>query len=720
MPATKTLPQCAQDAIESAIDRAADDEPVVLWWDDGGYLRDIVQTASTQLGCAFHAAEHSPLELRTDAPRERTVWYVPRSRKDDDGDVIDWFKDVEHTGAVLEQHIGKLAAQCFENDRLQAATIRTAYEGAENRETVAQALYEELNGEGGLPSLRGLQTKIVLDGHEDPIQFVLEHGTENLPQKDKLLELRDLLVENGVTAVEGETNAHAIVEETRRWAVAEWLVDAGLEESLLDEQYRPEPDTGIGIYRPELQSLLSKTERKTKLAAVYLDPSQRFWHDVLRTYDDPWDLADCPVDASLEARLWDEWTRSFRAGEYETCMTQATQRHERLEKIYGETPWAAVWNQAIDVATLAAELETWEERGDSSDVVDLYGNVETGTWQIDHAVFNLIVSGEPETDLPEEHPATATLDGLRSSLVESRYLEYLSDLGDLVADQIEGGSPFVGERHAHQFFAEEHEHIQSGQSVALFIVDALRFDLAHELAESIRHELTGLEVEENTWVGTLPSDTEFGKAALTPGSKFSFSIGVRDGTLVPERNGQEITNHRRQALLENDGWSYIMQDANDDVGWSSTRVAYYWNDIDETGEKELTDFEDLFSDRIDTISRIICEKLDKGEWDRAYILSDHGFVSLPEHVDIDDIYPPDTAEQVTRRWVAGANLGDDAPGALLDSNAHLGYLDDDAKVSILSDPIQRFRNQGLPDARFYHGGVLPQEFVLNFVTITQE
>jgi len=28
-----------------------------------------------------------------------------------------------------------------------------------------------------------------------------------------------------------------------------------------------------------------------------------------------------------------------------------------------------------------------------------------------------------------------------------------------------------------------------------------------------------------------------------------------------------------------------MQDAEDEVGWSNTRVAYYWNDIDETGEK---------------------------------------------------------------------------------------------------------------------------------------
>jgi hypothetical protein len=57
---------------------------------------------------------------------------------------------------------------------------------------------------------------------------------------------------------------------------------------------------------------------------------------------------------------------------------------------------------------------------------------------------------------------------------------------------------------------------------------------------------------------------------------------------------------------------------------------------------------------------------------------------------------------------------------MLDSDSHLGYLNDDTQANILADPIQRYRNQGLPDARFYHGGILPQEFVLNFVTITQE
>lgn len=721
MPATKTLSQCAHDAIETAIADAADDDPVVIWWDEGGYLEDIVRTESERLGCAFRAVEATPLELRADAPRERTVWYVPQENADD----VDWFRDVEHTGGVIEQHIGKLAARCFENERLQAASIRTAYEDADGRarRNVAETLYAELNGDGGLPTLQAVQTKIVLDGHDDPVQFVLEHGAENLPdEREELLKIRDLLVDNGVAAVEGATDERVLVTRTRRHAVAEWLVDAGLDESRLDPDYRPEPSSGLGISRPELQSLLSKVdpERAADLAAVYLDPDARFWHDVLRTHEDPWALADCPVDASLEHRLWDAWTDAFHDGDYETCASRAITRHERLETTYGDVAWTRVWEQAIEVATLAHELDTWEERGDTDDVVDLYGDVEDGTWQIDNAVFNLIVSGAPEADLPDEHPATATLEGLRTSLTESRYLDYLGDLGDLVVDQIEAGAPFAGKNGAHQFFDEEKEHLQSGQSVALFVVDALRFDLAHELADAVRRELPGLEVDETPWVGTLPSDTEFGKAALTPGSKFSFSVGLDDGDLVPERNGREITNYRREKLLKDDGWSYITQSGDDDSGWSNTRVAYYWNDLDKTGEEEMTEFESLFSDRVETIARIVCEKLEQGEWDRAYILADHGFVSLPDTAGIDGITAPDEAEQVTRRWIAGTDLDDDAPGVLLDENTHLGYLDEDTKISVLADPLHRFRNQGLSDAQFYHGGVLPQEFVLNFVTITQE
>jgi len=252
-----------------------------------------------------------------------------------------------------------------------------------------------------------------------------------------------------------------------------------------------------------------------------------------------------------------------------------------------------------------------------------------------------------------------------------------------------------------------------------FIIDALRFDLAHELAESIRRELTNLEVDENTWVGTLPSETDFGKAALTPGSKFSFNIELQDGELVPERNGRKITHHRRKTLLENDGWSYITQNDDEEVGWNSTRVVYYWNDIDKSGEKNSQTLRRCLATVLRRFRVSSVTNWTKARGPGLHPL-DHGFVSLPQGFDSDDIYPPGTAEHVTRRWVAGRDLDDSDPGVLLDEDAHLGYLDDDTKISSLAEPIQRFRNQGLGDDRFTHGGVLPQEFILNFVTITQE
>jgi hypothetical protein len=728
MPATKTLPDCAEDALADAITSAADEAaPVVLWWDEGGYLEEIVRAASAAHDCAFRAAETTPLELRETAPRGKTVWYVPAAFESD----VDWFRDVDATGGVVEQHIGKLAARCFEDDRLQAASLRAAYEDADvdpdaeadERDRVAKTLYEGLDGQGGLPDIQSLQTRIVLDGHDDPVQFVLEHGVEGLPEDDEsLLEIRDLVVDDGVGAAEGVTDAAALVDRTRRWAVAEWLVEEGLDRDALPAAYQPEDSTSIGLSRPELQSVFSKSTSPERLAAVYLDPDARFWHDVLRTYPDPWELADCPVDGTLEHELWDAWLSTYRDGEYETCAKRARARRDRLETTYGDVTWTRVWAQAIEVAELAGELDAWTERVDTDDVVELYGDTESGTWQIDNAVFTLVVSGEPEADLPAEHPATASLDELRRTLTENRYLEYLSDLGDLVADQIESGAPFVDHDHTHRFFDIESEHLQSGESVALFIIDALRFDLAHQLAATLRDRLSSMEVQEDTWVGTLPSETSFGKAALTPGSKFSFSIGLDDGDLVPRRSGQKITNHRRKQLLRNDGWSYIMEnpdESDETTGWNQTRVAYYWNDIDKAGEGELTDFEGVFSDRLDTIADIIEGKLGSGGFDRAYILTDHGFVSLPKHVDIDDVFAPDRTDKISRRWIAARDL-DDPPGVRLDEGTQLGYLDDDTTVSVLTDPIQRFRNQGIDDGRFYHGGALPQEFVLNFVRITQE
>nr|WP_220222440.1 hypothetical protein [Haloplanus salinus] len=99
------------------------------------------------------------------------------------------------------------------------------------------------------------------------------------------------------------------------------------------------------------------------------------------------------------------------------------------------------------------------------------------------------------------------------------------------------------------------------------------------------------------------------------------------------------------------------------------------------------------------------------------MLTDHGFVLLPDNASSEKISRPTEASDSGRRWIAGEDVDEDSLGVLLGPSTRLGYLD--ANISVLTSPLKRFRKQGLGDARFYHGGLLPQEFVLDFISITQ-
>jgi len=474
--------------------------------------------------------------------------------------------------------------------------------------------------------------------------------------------------------------------------------------------------------------VLNNTTSPGLIADRYL--GEPMWPDVIADVDEPWELADCIVDAALERRLWDEWHASFDAGDYEECLERAEERYDALlgsEDFRGnyrgafgpESPWTQTWEQAAEITRLAHQLETWDESA-TDDVVSLYADEDDGTWQIDNAVLNLVVAGEPETNLSDEHPATNTLDDLRTQL-QSEYVEYLEDLGDLVTETVEAGAPSSTRTTPTSSSPKESDGLESGQTVALFVIDALRLDLARQLADELRNYVATLPsdapefaIEEDVWLGTLPSETEFGKAALTPGEIQMFDVSLIDGELQPLRNNRRVTTNRRESLLNGDGWTVTREE---DDGWQSTRAAYFKNDLDNIGEKELSDLEEMLAQRVDSLAEFIGTKLEQGEWDQAYVLTDHGFVLLPDNASSEKISRPTEASDSGRRWIAGEDVDEDSPGVLLDSSTRLGYLD--ANVSVLASPSKRFRKQGLGDARFYHGGLLPQEFVLDFISITQ-
>lgn len=709
MEATQTLVECATDEIQDRLETAEADPPRVLWWDEGGHLQSTIERACAELSVVVKTATETPLELRADPSNEPEVWYAPIA-----SDEYDWFRDIEADGAVISKTIEDLAVRTFSGETLRTWSLYdTTQQGdADGRAAVASVLQAELS-DRPLPTFEQLRTKIVTGGFADPVTHLLKNGWAGMATDEHTVsEIRELLLDRDVRAVADATTPTDIVETTKRWAVAEWLVAAGVDPSLFPDAYRPQSTS-----RPTLEALFESTSNAAELAETYL---RSYWSDELDGLENPTDVVDCPVGGALEHRLWDVWQREFETGAYDHCETLAVDRQAAVKKAYGsDVPWVTVWKQAVALSQLASKLEDWADTASTEDIVATYADAEDGFWRIDRAVHDLLVSGRPERDLPSEvdqpHPARDTLADLRDELTVSEYADYLDELAALTVEAIETGRPFLETAHAHEFWSDERERLRSSETVAIFIIDALRFDLAHELADTIRD--AGYAVDEEVRLGTLPSATKFGKGVLTPGGRHSYAVRLDDGTLVPERNGQRLTNRYRERLLEGDGWSVTRERTR---GWDHTRVVYYSNELDDIGENEFEDTEALLTDRVGRLASFITEKLRQGDWSRAYVLTDHGFISLPDDLPVTSVSPPDGSADVHRRWVAGKQLDEDGPGITLDADTPLGYLDEGTEIRLLADPLVNFSKRGLGQAHFYHGGLLPQEFVLDFLTITSE
>jgi len=84
----------------------------VVWWDDGGHLREVIRAAADRIGVGFSEAERFPLELRRNAidePETPHVWYIPQAKEN-----RDWFRDIRETGGEIELTIEQLTAELYE------------------------------------------------------------------------------------------------------------------------------------------------------------------------------------------------------------------------------------------------------------------------------------------------------------------------------------------------------------------------------------------------------------------------------------------------------------------------------------------------------------------------------------------------------------------------------------------------------------------------------
>lgn len=205
-------------------------------------------------------------------------------------------------------------------------------------------------------------------------------------------------------------------------------------------------------------------------------------------------------------------------------------------------------------------------------------------------------------------------------------------------------------------------------------------------------------------------------AALTPGRAFRFKLQMEGETLVPMQGERALkTKQDRVSFLDSEGWSVPDARAS---GWEHHRIAYYDKEIDDVGEGEIGEIESHFSGYIDELADTISQKLTHENWDRIHVVTDHGFVLLPEDTAMESVSVNYLNSEVKYRRVAGDEVEHAGTGVHLDANTPgLDYLD--TNLQLLVDPRQHYSKQGYSNSRYYHGGLLPQECMLSFLRVEQ-
>lgn len=696
----RSLTDEAQQRLQQAFPESHTSTVRVVWWDDGGYLREIVEAATEVMDIGFRAADGFPLGLRTDALAEEremdrpVVWYIA-----DDKDGRDWFRDIRETGGEVACSIEELTADLYEVNPWDIFDVERHDD--EIRERVADLIKAKFETRG-TPQYDSLREEIITRGGGKLIDHLLRDGWPEISRDPATVaDVRDRL-DDDIPIPSGAGPAE-ITETVRRWAVAQSLHDTGVDGSLFPEGY------GESTHSP-LTTLLNMGGTRAR-AEEYL--SVEFWPDIIRRLDDVWEYAACPVDRALDAALWEAWIDRFEAGELAMCIDHAQTRQAALAVYPESTGWRDLWAQCEHLARLQQQFDAWESREGSDDPFTAYADVDDGSWQIDNEVLRIQLTGTPESEIPAAHPATERLPEVRKEMLTTRYREYLETLASDVEAAMQVGNPLADKAPAHEWWTDHESEFEKAGTVAILLIDALRFDLAQRLAEMLGDSF---DVTRETRLSTLPSETKFGMAALTPGRAFRFSLGMRNETLTPSQGERSLSNkQQRIAFLSDEGWA-VPDDR--ESGWGQSRIAYYDKEIDEVGEGEIGEMEHHFDNYLSDLAETIRRKLDDENWDRIYVTTDHGFVLLPEGTTTEAVPSDAQGGEVKYRRVAGGDLNGLSNGVQLSQNTTgLNYLDTD--LQLLVDPRQYFSKQGYSGDRYYHGGLLPQECMLSFLEITR-
>lgn len=260
------------------------------------------------------------------------------------------------------------------------------------------------------------------------------------------------------------------------------------------------------------------------------------------------------------------------------------------------------------------------------------------------------------------------------------------------------------------------------EKVFVVISDALRYEVASELKETIEKDLRG-ETLLAPQLGVLPSITRLGMAALLPGKKLE--LAPKNGDAFKDGLSTKGLDARLAVLQKNSGVDATVLRASDLLEMNtekgreaikSYRLIYIYHDvIDAIGDKPASERQVLGSceDAVRELVKLVKKICNSLNGTHVLITADHGFLYQRQPLAEADKVPlpqgSDILETNRRFLLRTQNI--DEPSLL---NFTLPYESRGAIVSVPRGSL-RFSIQGA-GAQYVHGGASLQEVCVPVIT----
>lgn len=291
--------------------------------------------------------------------------------------------------------------------------------------------------------------------------------------------------------------------------------------------------------------------------------------------------------------------------------------------------------------------------------------------------------------------------------VQSVFVKHLEKSGWPLADRLANASVFD------QLIAPLLQ--ESGRQVAVFMIDAMRYELGVELAKQLSSDH---QVDIQVACAQLPTTTPIGMVSLLPGAGSDLSLTRKDNKCIPLLGEQALNSvtQRMKVLQKRYGQRFAEMDlakfARKKVKLDETieLLVLRSNEMDNDFETNPEAAPSLISRTFQKI-RMAIHKLQSFGFQDAFIVTDHGFY-LNTALEAGDVctQPPGNWVNMHDRMLLGDGTGD--AFNLVFSVDHLNIKGDFAQAAFPRAMVAYRAGQ-----TYFHGGLSLQEAIVPVLAV---